>query len=89
MTWAQFVKSYAWAHHITVVQARKLLDQIFVHVAQVTIDEGELRIAGFGVFRRRTRRARRILSPVDGSEIQLPATTEVRFRKSRRFGGAR
>lgn len=89
MTWTQFVKAFAAGRGITVVEARPMLEQLFAQLARTTLETGRFAVPGFGVFRRRTRRARRILSPVDGSEIQLPATTEVRFHKSRRFGGAR
>ncbi len=89
MSWDTFVRLFAERHGLTIRRSRHLLDAAFAELAMRTMSDGRFSVPGFGVFRRRTRKARRVLSPVDGSEIQLPQTIGVGFHKSKNFGGSR
>ena len=44
-----------------------------------------MRLAGFGSFKKRTRKARQGRNPKTGGTIQLPAVEEVQFTSSKQF----
>ncbi len=76
----------ALKHRVPVARAEALVREAFWWVATETKEKGRCEVPGFGVFLKKSRAARRIVNVLDGAEMQLPETTEIRFRKARRFG---
>lgn len=56
-----------------------------VIAAELAGAAGRFAWPGFGVFRRTTRKARRIRNPATHELMQLPGTTSVRFRAAKDF----
>jgi DNA-binding protein HU-beta len=64
---------------ITRKQAKSALDEITLLVVRELKREGTLRLAGFGIFRKRKTKARIGRNPATGEQIKIPARTRLRF----------
>jgi DNA-binding protein HU-beta len=64
---------------ITRKQAKSALDEITMLVVRELKREGTLRLAGFGIFRKRKTKARIGRNPATGEQIKIPARTRLRF----------
>jgi DNA-binding protein HU-beta len=64
---------------ITKKQAKSALDEITMLVVRELKREGTLRLAGFGIFRKRKTKARMGRNPATGEQIKIPARTRLRF----------
>ena len=62
--------------------AEQALDAVLRAVQAGLLEEGEVKLAGFGAFRMRQVAARRLLLPGSGREVKLPARRELRFTPS-------
>ncbi|MBV8054902.1 MAG: HU family DNA-binding protein [Deltaproteobacteria bacterium] len=60
-------------------QAKSTLDELNELVTRQLKKEGSLRLAGFGVFRKRKLKARMGRNPATGEPIKIPARTGLRF----------
>jgi DNA-binding protein HU-beta len=59
--------------------AKLTLDELAVLVARELKQEGSIRLAGLGVFRKRTSEPRIGRNPATGAQIKIPARTRLRF----------
>jgi len=62
---------------------RNALSHLFASIAENALHGRRVMVPGFGVFSHRRRKSRRVLNPVTGQPIQLPATLSVGFRCSK------
>src|SRR5215831_6817648 len=60
-------------------QAKSMLDELNKLVTRQLKQEGSLRLAGLGVFRKRKLKARVGRNPATGEQIKIPARTRLRF----------
>ena len=80
MTKAELVAAIAGKAGLTKADSERALNS-FIEIAKDTIkDDKRLPIAGFGTFVAVDRKARTGRNPQTGKEIQIPASTIVRFR---------
>jgi nucleoid DNA-binding protein len=67
----------------------RLLENV-IHAVKATVHrEGRYVIPGFVTFNVRTTKTRKILNPITGERMQLPARKSVRVRASSTWRGAR
>jgi DNA-binding protein HU-beta len=79
MTQAQLATYLAEKVGVEKKQAKGLLDQLTALVVKQLKKEGELRLSGLGVFRKRKSKARIGRNPATGEQIKIPARTRLRF----------
>ena len=61
-------------------EARKAVDGLFVVIGDALADGDEVRVAGFGTFRIRTRPARTGRNPRTGEPVSISASTSPTFK---------
>ncbi len=80
MNKTELVRSLAEKAEVTQKEAVKILDAT-LEVIQETLASGDrVQIIGFGTFEVRDRKARTVISPATGEEIQVPATRVPAFK---------
>jgi DNA-binding protein HU-beta len=79
MTQTQMTAYLADKIGITKRQAKSALDELNELVTRQLKNEGLLRLAGLGVFRKRKLKARVGRNPATGEQIKIPARTRLRF----------
>ncbi|MBV8357159.1 MAG: HU family DNA-binding protein, partial [Deltaproteobacteria bacterium] len=79
MTQAQMTAYLAAKVGISKRQAKSMLDELNELVTRQLKQKGSLRLAGFGVFRKRKLKARIGRNPATGEQIKIPARTRLRF----------
>ena len=60
-------------------RAKVVLEEFNALVVRELKKEGSLRLAGFGIFRKRKTKARMGRNPATGEAIKIPARTRLRF----------
>lgn len=63
----------------TTMAAELALDAVLRAICDGLAEDGEVKLARFGTFRRKLRRPRRLLLPRSGEEMVLPARTVLTF----------
>jgi DNA-binding protein HU-beta len=61
-------------------QATKVVDAVFSAIQQALQNKQEVRVLGFGTFVIANRKATKGRNPRSGEEIDIPASTTVRFK---------
>jgi DNA-binding protein HU-beta len=79
MTQAQLATYLADKVGIERKQGKAVLDELTALVVKQLKKEGELRLSGLGVFRKRKTKARVGRNPATGEQIKIPARTRLRF----------
>jgi DNA-binding protein HU-beta len=79
MTQAQLATYLAEKVGIERKQGKAVLDELTALVVKQLKKEGELRLSGLGVFRKRKTKARMGRNPATGEQIKIPARTRLRF----------
>lgn len=79
MTQAQLMTHLAEKIGITKKQVKSLLEEMNAVIVRELKKEGQLRLAGLGVFRKRKTKARKGRNPATGEVIKIPARTRLRF----------
>ncbi len=79
MTQSQVASHLSEKVGITKKQAKSALEQLTDLVVRELKREGSLRLAGFGIFRKRKTKARIGRNPATGDQIKIPARTRLRF----------
>ncbi len=74
------VKAMAEKSGITQKDAVKVLDSVLESIQSALAAGEKVQIIGFGTFEVRERKARKVISPATGKEIQVPATKVPAFR---------
>ncbi|MEE8659526.1 DNA-binding protein HU 1 [Acetobacteraceae bacterium EV16G] len=72
----------AVASHADLPKAKtgEVIDAVFEVIQKALVDNQEVRLVGFGSFATATRKATKGRNPRTGEEIQIPASTSVRFK---------
>jgi nucleoid DNA-binding protein len=84
MTQRELVAHVAAAAGITKKLAAEVLGHAFTRIGEaVLVDHERIGIGGFGVFERRSRKARRILHPKTREPMRLPRSYAVGFSASK------
>jgi integration host factor subunit beta len=92
LTWKQLVEiartnlelPFRWTHlNPPAKQTKASLEVVFGTIAEQVLHGKTINIPGFGVFSRRTRKARRILNPHTHQLMDVPESTYVGFRCSK------
>jgi DNA-binding protein HU-beta len=81
---AELVARLASNMKLTKKTTRQFVEEFGRVVRAIVERTGRLNLPGFGTFTRRTRKARRILNPINGEWIQLPEAVSVGFRVSKK-----
>jgi DNA-binding protein HU-beta len=79
MTQAQMATYLSDKVGITKVQAKTALDELGMLTVRELKREGSMRLAGFGIFRKRKTKARIGRNPATGEQIKIPARMRLRF----------
>jgi DNA-binding protein HU-beta len=61
-------------------QASEAVDAVFNAIETALKSKSEVRLVGFGTFQTATRKASKGRNPRTGEEIDIPASTSVRFK---------
>ncbi len=80
MNKAELVKSLAEKAGVTQKEAGKVLDAAVASIQEALAGGDKVQIIGFGTFEVRNRRARKVISPATGEEIEVPATRVPAFK---------
>jgi DNA-binding protein HU-beta len=74
---------------ITKAAASEALDSFLDGVTQaLQQQDGKVALVGFGTFSKSTRKARKGRNPQTGAEIQIPASTVVKFKAGKKLKDA-
>lgn len=68
---------------LTKKQAEEALDTIVAQTTKALKKGDTVKLAGFGTFTRKTRKARKGISPATGKEIKIPASKTVGFKAAK------
>lgn len=79
----KLVEHVAAVHGLTQAQARAIIDTTLDAIAVETVTRDRFAVPEFGVFSRRTRKARVIRNPKTKELETLPATASIGFRMSK------
>lgn len=80
MNKTDLVRSVAEAANLSKSQADAAVKCVFESIADSLEKEDAVAIAGFGTFSTSQRAARKGRNPRDGSAVDIPASTVVRFK---------
>lgn len=80
MNKAELVKSLAEKAGVTQKEAGKILDATVATIQDALASGDKVQIIGFGTFEVRNRKARKVISPATGEEIEVPATRVPAFK---------
>ncbi len=62
---------------------RRTLERLFAILLSLLREYGRVRVPGFGVFRVRVLRRRKVVNVNDGETVQLPRARTIKFRKEK------
>lgn len=85
MTKQELVAVVARRNRITKVSAGLVFDDIFRLIGNAVVREGRFLVPGFGTWRIRSRRSRRVRNPQTKEFMQLPQINGVAFRPALLF----
>lgn len=86
MTHRELIEAVAFDCDITRKLAAQVIEETFDLIAHEAKGAGRVAVPGFGVFLRRRRKARRVVSPVRPGEFhELPVTETIGFRASKKL----
>lgn len=76
----ELISAVAEAAELTKAQAGDAVDAVFKTIEATLAKKQEVRLVGFGTFATTTRKAAKGRNPRTGVEIDIPASTSVRFK---------
>ncbi len=76
----ELVAAVAKATDLSKDKAAQAVDAVFDSITAALKESGEVRLVGFGTFATAKRPASTGRNPRTGEEIQIPASTSVRFK---------
>lgn len=76
----ELVKALAEKAGVTQKDAMKVLDSTLEAIQEALAAGDKVQIIGFGTFEVRDRKARKVISPATGEEIEVPATKVPAFK---------
>jgi len=86
MTKAELVDKIAEESGITKAVAAKVLDSIVEGITEeLKQDDGKVTLVGFGTFSKVNRKARKGRNPQTGQEIQIKASSAVKFTPGKKL----
>lgn len=80
MNTAELIQSLVNDWEYTKADATKAVKDVFDAVQNGIMEEGEVRVHGFGTFVKTERAARAGRNPATGEAIQIPASTSVKLK---------
>jgi nucleoid DNA-binding protein len=83
MTWDWFVRLIAEESRLELKVTKRVLKRVFIRIESSARVYGRFAVPDFGVFRRSTRKAKRVLSP-DGEWRRSPPHSTLAFTASER-----
>ncbi|MCA9309813.1 MAG: HU family DNA-binding protein [Phycisphaerales bacterium] len=78
----QLIEAVARELATTKTAASTYVDAVLHQIVEGIREEDKVAISGFGTFRRRSRKSRRIINPSSGDMMTLPRTMSVGFTPS-------
>ncbi len=78
----QLIEAVARELETTKTSASTYVDAVLRQIVEGIREEDKVAISGFGTFRRRSRKSRRIINPSSGEMMTLPETVSVGFTPS-------
>lgn len=85
MTFAKLVGRHAEGEAVTAKEARRQVEAVVGVIAAELRATGRVHLPGFGVLTVVHRKARKGRHPLTGEALELPESTEVRFRRAKEF----
>ncbi len=85
MNKTELVKKIAEATGLSGVDSKKALDATMAAVKAALVAGDKVQLVGFGTFATKERPARQGVNPSNGSKIQIPAKTVVKFNPGSEF----
>lgn len=82
---ADLIKHVAGANGLTQTQAADVVDSVLSGIQNTLKNGGKVSLHGFGTFSTKDRAARKGRNPATGAEIDIPATTNVKFKPTSNF----
>ena len=79
------IKTVASAHGLTQSQAAGVVDTILTGIQETLKAGGKVSLHGFGTFSTKERAARTGRNPATGASINIPASTNVKFKPTTNF----
>ncbi|CAI9119635.1 HU family DNA-binding protein [Brytella acorum] len=76
----ELITAVAEAAELTKAQAGEAVDAVFLTIEKTLAKKQEVRLVGFGSFATSSRKAAKGRNPRTGEEIDIPASTSVRFK---------
>ena len=76
---ADLAEALAASHDLTKADARKLVDAVFVAIADASAKGDEISLNGFGKFKVKSTPAREGRNPSTGATIQIAASKKLTF----------
>jgi len=77
-------KIIAADHGVSAIRAEGIINKYFTYIGEKIKEGGEARINGFGTFKLKERTARRGRNPQTGEEIDVPASSSISFKPTRK-----
>lgn len=65
------------------VMSKRVVDEIFESIKNILSEGDIVQLRGFGTFKKVTRKARVVINPHTGKEINVPACERIVFKASR------
>lgn len=86
MVKAQLIEELqARAKLATKAESERIVNHFADIIAEALVKDGEVKIAGFGIFRLRNRAARQGRNPKTGETVQIAASKKVKFTAAKAF----
>lgn len=81
-TKAETIEAVAEAASVSKAEAEKVVGAFFDHVVETTMAGDKVTVPGFGSFSTTERSARKGRNPQTGAEVDIPASTAMKFTAS-------
>jgi integration host factor subunit beta len=83
MTKKEIAKKIGDATGIPRMTVTKIVQMIFDGITEILVEEGNIELRNFGVFKAKERKARKARNPRTGETVMVPARRKVTFKPGR------
>ena len=80
MTKKEIVKKISEDIGLTQLKTKDIVQRTLDAIIQTLVSEGRIELRNFGVFEVKQRKPRKARNPRTGAEIDIPASTSIRFK---------
>jgi nucleoid DNA-binding protein len=83
MTKKDIVKNIAEATNIPLMMVTGIVQMLFDGITEILVEEGNIELRNFGVFKVKERKPRKARNPRTGESVMVPARRTVTFKPGR------